>query len=134
MSPSDEARELSDLTGADVEAHPYTLGYWGRVACKPRPTRKGQRQEGWDDANAELERERLRQIGQERLPLINVPTDAPWHMNAGLFALLSEQGETAIMSADNAASRYRVARRKGAYERVYIVDEALVPEPEAEHA
>lgn len=132
MSATDEARELSELTGAAVEAHPYTLGYWARVACKPRPSRKGQRQEGWDQANLELERERLRQVGRERLPLVNVPTDAPWHMTAGMFALLSEQGETAIVSADN--YRYRVARRKGAYERVYVVDEALVPEPEAEHA
>lgn len=127
MSPTEEARELSDLTGAIVEADVYCLGYWSRVACRPRPERKGRRQEGWDDANRELEHERTRHDAIERLPIVNEPKDAPWHMTGGMFELLSEQGETAIVSADNCAERYRMARRKGVYERVYVTDYGLVP-------
>ncbi len=134
LASASEARDLSARTGAIVEPDLYDLGYWGCVARDPRPTRAGLRQEGWDEANREIEHEAVRRAAEEHWVLVNEPTRASWHMTTALFELLSERGQTVILSADDLACRYRAAERKGVYERVYLTDSDLVTLPEGEHA
>ena len=57
MTLTEQARRLSAATGYTVEAHPYDIGYFRRVAGESKPRSKEGR-EGWRTADEELREER----------------------------------------------------------------------------
>lgn len=49
--------ELSARLNIPVEADPYDIGYWSRIAGLPRPRRTAPTRAGWDQADGELKAE-----------------------------------------------------------------------------